>query len=366
VAGGKTKRRASIAAAALGLLGLGAAPAFLLSDATASGLPSVSVPSNVVPTVSVPTVTLPAAVPTVPDPTQPVEVPNVSPGGNGGDGPSLTESASGLAGTASGQSSGDSGAFSAGDGSADTSGGSGSAGRTAERDRREDRARARPRVSSFETRPHRFKTRGDDHRGTTLRYRLSRAGLVRFTVFRLAPTCERVGSFVRMGQRGANETPFSGRVKGRPLPAGTYKIVARPVGRGRASTESDRFVVVAPSDSVGSARAAPSACVPGASGSPEDSGGEHGDAVLAGLGTFDGPTDPDKSRPAGHGGDAGEAGGDEGAVAQFRESSPGVLGGSDDVPLPLVLAFCVLLGSLVALLAYFGVRDLTGRLRNLP
>ena len=45
-----------------------------------------------------------------------------------------------------------------------------------------------------ETRPPRFKTRGDDHRGTTLRYRLTHAGLVRFTVFRLA-------SHVRAGRR---------------------------------------------------------------------------------------------------------------------------------------------------------------------
>lgn len=315
--------------AALGLLGLGALPALALGESSVPPLPSVTTPTLPVPPLPVPVPTIPA--PGVPAPDVPApDVPDSPelPAAPASDAPS-------------------------GDGASESSSGS----------RTPARGEGRGHVTSVETHPPRFKTRGDDHRGTTLRYRLTHAGLVRFTVFRLSPTCERVGSFLRTGQRGLNETRFSGRVDGRPLSPGTYRIEARPVGRGDAATESDRFVVVAPSDSVASASAQPSTCAPSGNGSDATSTGDGDAAVLVGGGGLDDSSDR-KSQSAGGDGARDEGGGDEGGVAQFRESSPGVVGGEDEFPLALVLAFGVAVGSLLAFLVWVGARDLKGRLRS--
>jgi hypothetical protein len=331
---------------ALGLLGLGALPALALGESSVPPLPSVTTPTLPVPPVPVPTPTIPA--PDVPAPDVPAPDVPVSPelpAAPASDAPSADSVTSGPVSSTGGSPSGD--------GASESSSGS----------RAPARGEGRGRVTSVETRPPRFKTRGDDHRGTTLRYRLTHAGLVRFTVFRLAPTCERVGSFLRTGQRGQNETRFSGRVDGRPLSPGTYRIEARPVGRGDAATESDRFVVVAPSESVASASAQPSTCAPSGNGSDATSTGDGDAAVLVGGRGSDDSSDR-KSRSAGGDYARDEGGGEEGGVAQFRESSPGVVGGEDEFPLALVLAFAVAVGSLLAFLAWVGARDLKGRLRS--
>ena len=44
------------------------------------------------------------------------------------------------------------------------------------------------------------------------------------------PSCERVGSFAVRGRAGINRIPFRGRVRGRPLPDGTYRLRVRPKG----------------------------------------------------------------------------------------------------------------------------------------
>ena len=54
--------------------------------------------------------------------------------------------------------------------------------------------------------------------------------MLRFTIVRVYPSCERVGSFVVRGQRGVNRVPFRGRVRGKRLPDGTYRLRVRPRG----------------------------------------------------------------------------------------------------------------------------------------
>jgi hypothetical protein len=66
--------------------------------------------------------------------------------------------------------------------------------------------------------------------GTTLVFKLSRPALLRFTIVRVHPSCERVGSFAVRGRAGVNRVPFRGRVRGRPLPDGTYRLRIRPKG----------------------------------------------------------------------------------------------------------------------------------------
>ena len=348
---------------ALGLLGLGAVPALALGESSLPPVPSVTTPTLPVPVPPVPTPTVPA--PDVPAPDVPapdVPAPDV-PAADGPNSPDLPAAPASDAPSADSVTSGpvsSTGGSPSGDGASESSSGRRAAARGG------GPGTGRGRVTSVETHPSRFKTRGDDHRGTTLRYRLTRAGLVRFTVFRLSPSCERVGSFRRMGKRGLNETRFSGRVDGRPLSPGTYRIEARPVGRGDAATERDRFVVVAPSDSVASASAQPSTCAPSESGSDATSTGDRDAAVLMGAGGSNGSNDG-TSRPAGGDGareERGSSGGDEGGVAQFRESSPGVIGVEDEVALAFLLAFGIVVASLLAFLAYVGARDLMGRLRG--
>jgi len=66
--------------------------------------------------------------------------------------------------------------------------------------------------------------------GTTLVFKLSRPTVLRFTIQRVYPSCERVGSFSVRGRRGVNRVPFRGRVRGKPLPDGTYRLRIRPKG----------------------------------------------------------------------------------------------------------------------------------------
>lgn len=63
--------------------------------------------------------------------------------------------------------------------------------------------------------------------GASLRFRLSRPAKVEFEV-----TSRRdVGHFSTSGRRGLNRLRFNGRLRGRPLPAGAYRLTARAVAR---------------------------------------------------------------------------------------------------------------------------------------
>lgn len=66
--------------------------------------------------------------------------------------------------------------------------------------------------------------------GTTLVFRLSRPAVLKITIFRVYPSCKRVGSFTVHARRGVNRIRFRGRFRGRPLAEGGYRLVIRARG----------------------------------------------------------------------------------------------------------------------------------------
>jgi hypothetical protein len=60
--------------------------------------------------------------------------------------------------------------------------------------------------------------------GTSLRFRLSRPAKVEFRV--MGPHRE-IGRFSVRGRRGANRLRFTGRLRGRSLPPGPYRLMAQ-------------------------------------------------------------------------------------------------------------------------------------------
>jgi hypothetical protein len=78
---------------------------------------------------------------------------------------------------------------------------------------------------------------------TTIVFELSRPAIVRFTVVRVSPTCEWVGSFRVRAHAGVNRIPFRGRLHGRALPEGTYRLLVRARGA-RGNAAAIRIVVV--------------------------------------------------------------------------------------------------------------------------
>jgi hypothetical protein len=61
--------------------------------------------------------------------------------------------------------------------------------------------------------------------GTIIIFRLRRSTLLTVTVVRVYPQCEVVGSFRVRGRAGINRIPFRGRLHGRPLANGTYRLL---------------------------------------------------------------------------------------------------------------------------------------------
>jgi hypothetical protein len=270
------------------LLSLGIAPTLALADDPIGGVP--------VPSVSVPS--LPVPTPTVPDvPTPPV--PDPGGGGGGGDGGSGGSPDSDSVGdvvdavTGQGSGSGSDAGGSVGSASelpATPSAASNSGGSPTTSGNRRDGSSAssepnpRSRATSFAVRPARFKARrrDDANRGATLVFRLTRASLVRFTIFEIAPGCEWEGSFTRAGRKGLNRIDFSGRLHGEPLPPGTYRVVVRPVGGNlKGSAERSTFAIVPPRGSPHETALQPSTCGPTAAGG--DSGAAGGIASQSGT-----------------------------------------------------------------------------------
>ena len=71
-----------------------------------------------------------------------------------------------------------------------------------------------------------------------------RAGRRRFTVLRVFPTCERVGVFHVRAHAGVNRVRFRGRLRGRPLPEGTYRLLVRARGAGAGADAATVSIVV--------------------------------------------------------------------------------------------------------------------------
>ena len=72
---------------------------------------------------------------------------------------------------------------------------------------------------------------GRKNGGTTIVFRLTRRALVRFTIVRVYPTCERIGSFTVRAGPGLNGVRFNGRFRGRTLAAGTYRFLVHAQGQ---------------------------------------------------------------------------------------------------------------------------------------
>jgi hypothetical protein len=66
---------------------------------------------------------------------------------------------------------------------------------------------------------------GRKNGGTIIVFKLRRPTLLTVTVVRVHPKCEVVGSFRVRGRAGVNRVPFRGRLRGRPLPNGTYRLL---------------------------------------------------------------------------------------------------------------------------------------------
>lgn len=81
------------------------------------------------------------------------------------------------------------------------------------------------RVSRWVVRP------GRKNGGTVVVFGLARDALLRLTVVRVFPTCQVMGSFRVRAHAGVNRVPFRGRVRGRPLAAGTYRLIVHAEGR---------------------------------------------------------------------------------------------------------------------------------------
>lgn len=69
--------------------------------------------------------------------------------------------------------------------------------------------------------------------GTTLIFRLSRPAALRITIVRVYPSCKRLGSFTVRGHSGVNRVRFRGRLRGRALPEGGYRLIIRARGATR-------------------------------------------------------------------------------------------------------------------------------------
>ena len=79
--------------------------------------------------------------------------------------------------------------------------------------------------------------------GTTLVFTLKQRRMVRFTVVRVYPSCERIGSFTVPAHAGINRVRFRGRLDGRPLAEGTYRLIAQARGQ-EAAAATVTIVVV--------------------------------------------------------------------------------------------------------------------------
>jgi hypothetical protein len=69
--------------------------------------------------------------------------------------------------------------------------------------------------------------------GTTLILRLSKPTVLRVSIVRVYPSCERLGSFTVRAHAGVNRIRFRGRFRGRALPEGGYRLVIRARGAKR-------------------------------------------------------------------------------------------------------------------------------------
>lgn len=86
-------------------------------------------------------------------------------------------------------------------------------------------------------------TRGPrSRRSVRLSFWLARPGAVVVRVDQVAPACRYTGKFLVRGHAGRNVVRFRGRLRGRPLEPGTYRLIAHP--RGQRANRLERVTVV--------------------------------------------------------------------------------------------------------------------------
>ncbi len=86
-------------------------------------------------------------------------------------------------------------------------------------------------ISRFKTSRRWVSTSGPaSGRGLWITFWLSRPGTIVFLIDEVAPECRYVGKFLVRGQAGRNAVRFRGRLRGRALDPGTYRLTAHPRG----------------------------------------------------------------------------------------------------------------------------------------
>jgi hypothetical protein len=83
---------------------------------------------------------------------------------------------------------------------------------------------------------------GRKNGGTIVIFMLRRPMMLQLTVVRVFPTCQLVGSIRLRGRAGVNRVPFRGRVHGKRLSYGTYRLL---IGGRRAQPTAVTTIVVA-------------------------------------------------------------------------------------------------------------------------
>lgn len=227
-----------------GALAVVVAAAVLAGSALADPLPPLPVPTPPVPPVTLPPAPVPLPViPKLPLPANPVPATNPV--------PANVSQASAPAGAVRAPSLG---LGSSGGGTSSSPGGSASS----------SSPRSNPAtVKHFSSSRPWIGTSGPKKRRTTiLTFVLPRAARVVFTVNQVAPVCRGIGRFSMAGHAGLNRVRFRGRVHGKPLEAGTYRVSAR-TRRGRLVRRVTIVVVDGPAPTRAELAAARSANVCG-------------------------------------------------------------------------------------------------------
>lgn len=194
------------------------AAAIAVGTAFADGLPTPNLPGVPTPTVSVPTVSIPpVSVPQLPVSTPTTPTPVATPMVLTRSAPSISVTAGGvgLQTPTPGTSTSTSGASSASTGSSSSASQSG------------------PPIARFRSSRSWLAQHGPaNRRHTILNFRLPAASRVVFSVTQVAPVCRAAGHFAVAGKEGLNRVVFRGRVNGRDLAPGTYKVTAHVPGKG--------------------------------------------------------------------------------------------------------------------------------------
>jgi hypothetical protein len=197
--------------------------------------------------------------------------------------------------------------------------------------------------------------------------------MVGFSIIQIAPNCRGVCGFMRAGNQGKNLFRFSGRIDGRSLGAGTYRIRATTVqGQRTTSIKRETVVIVAPGRSVRSASAQRSTC-----GRGEEAAESRAAIAVFAAESGDPPTTGstlDTGSPSGQSEASGQAGGENGAVVAPENSvrpadfllqprAPNLANDSDAGGGWSPLAFTAVGAMFIALLV-IGGRELAERYRD--